>query len=120
MTVTLVTLLKRRAGMSKAEFIAYYEEHHRRIGERVLAGYATRYVRRFLFPEDGTDNVHDPDVVMEIDFPDRETLDAFFRMAGESAVATMIAEDEERLFDRSRNRSFTVEERRSALPPLTR
>lgn len=120
MTVTLITLLKRRAGMSKADFIAHYEEHHRRIGERVLAGYATRYVRRFLHPEDGTDTLHDPDVVMEIDFPDRATLDAFFVAAAEPAVAAMIAEDEERLFDRSRNRSFTVEERASDMPPPRR
>jgi len=78
MTVTLVTLLKRREGMSKADFVAYYETHHRRIGERVLAGWATRYVRRFLFPSDGEDQLCDADVVMEIDFPDAATRDACF------------------------------------------
>jgi len=55
MTITVITLLKRREGMSKDDFIAYYEESHRRIGEQVLSGYATRYVRRYLFPTDGED-----------------------------------------------------------------
>jgi hypothetical protein len=41
-TITLVTLLKRREGMNKADFIAYYETHHRKIGEKVLRSYATR------------------------------------------------------------------------------
>lgn len=115
MTVTVITLLKRRAGMSKADFIAYYEAHHARIGERVLAGYATRYVRRFLHPLDGADQREDADVVMEIDFPDAATRDAFFIAASDPAIAAEIAEDEARLFDRSRIRTFSVEERASAM-----
>ncbi len=118
MTVTVITLLKRREGMSKGDFVAYYEENHRRIGEGVLAGYATRYVRRFLFPMDGEDQHCDADVVMEIDFPDRARMEAFFATASEPEVASMIAEDEARLFDRSRIRSFTIEEYSSDLPPL--
>lgn len=118
MTITVITLLKRRDGMSKADFIAYYEEHHRRIGESVLAGYATRYIRRFLHPTDGVDQVCDADVVMEIDFPDAATRDACFAALGDAATVAMIAEDEERLFDRSRIRTFSVEEHASALPPL--
>jgi hypothetical protein len=115
MTVTVITLLKRREGMSKADFIAYYEGHHRRIGEQVLAGYATRYVRRFLHPMDGADQPCDADVVMEIDFPDEATRDACFAALSDPATAAMIAEDEERLFDRSRIRSFSVEERASVM-----
>lgn len=118
MTVTLITLLKRREGMSKADFVTYYEEHHRRIGETVLAGYATRYVRRFLYPMNGEDQVYDADVVMEIDFPDTATRDACFTAMGDPATITMIEQDEARLFDRTRIRTFTVEERTSVLPPL--
>lgn len=116
MTVTLITLLKRRAGMSKADFIAYYETHHRRIGEEVLSGYATRYVRRFLHPVDGSDQDHDYDVVLEIDFPDQATMDACFTAMQPPAIMDRIVADEARLFDRSRNRVFKVEERESALP----
>lgn len=115
MTVTLITLLKRREGMSKADFIAYYESRHRLIGEQVLAGYVTRYVRRFLFPVDGQDQPCDADVVMEMDFPDEATRDACFASLADAETAAMIAEDEEQLFDRPRIRSFTVEEYRSEM-----
>lgn len=119
MTVTVITLLKRRAGMSKADFITYYETTHRRIGEQVLAGHATRYVRRFLHPLDGEDHFGDVDVVMEIDFPSEAAQDACFAALAEPAVAAMIAADEEKLFDRSRIRAFAVEESASELPPLS-
>ncbi len=115
MSMTMITLLKRREGMSKADFIAYYETAHRLIGEQVLRGHATRYVRRFLFPMDGVDTVHDPDVVMEITFPDEAARAAFFAAVADPETAAMIAADEERLFDRSRIRVFAVEERESQL-----
>lgn len=115
MTITVITLLKRRDGMSKADFIAYYEAHHRLIGEKVLRGYATRYVRRFLHPTDGTDTHEDPDVVMEIDFPDEATRGACFAAMGDEAVMAEIVADEEKLFDRARIRTFTVEKRESIL-----
>lgn len=115
MTITTVTLLKRREGMSKEDFIAYYEEKHRRIGEQILAGFATRYVRRFLHPADGDDQPFDFDVMTEIDFPDQAAMDAFFASASEPATAAMIAEDEAQLFDRSRIRRFMLEESASEL-----
>ena len=117
MTITLITLLKRRDGMRKEDFIAYYEAHHRLIGEKVLRGYATRYVRRFLSPTDGVDQHEDADVILEIEFPDQPTADACFAaMADETVMAEIIA-DEEKLFDRSRIRTFTVNEHASEMPP---
>jgi hypothetical protein len=116
--VTLITLLKRREGMSKGDFIAYYEAHHRKIGEKVLGGYATRYVRCHLHPTDGVDRHEDADVILEIEFPDQATADACFAAMAEPAIAAEIAEDEARLFDRDRIRTFTVENRASELPPL--
>lgn len=113
MTITVITLLKRREGMSKADFIAYYEAHHRKIGEKVLGGYATRYIRRYLHPTDGVDVLEDADVVMEIDFPDAATRDACFAAMGDADTMAEIVADEDRLFDRSRIRTFTVEERAS-------
>jgi hypothetical protein len=116
MTITVITLLKRRAGMSKADFIAYYETHHRLIGEKVLRGYATRYVRRFLHPTDGIDQEHDADVVLEIDFPSAEVRDACFAAMADPAIMAEIVADEEMLFDRERIRTFEVEERGANLP----
>jgi EthD domain len=109
-TVTVITLLKRRAGLSKAEFITYYETHHRLIGEKVLRGYATRYVRRYLHPIDGVDAHEDADVVMEIDFPNAATRDACFAAMADKATMAEIVADEAKLFDRARIRTFTAEE----------
>jgi EthD domain len=119
MTITLITMLKRRAGMSKADFIAYYESHHRLIGEKVLGGYATRYTRRYLHPTDGEDQHEDADVVMEIDFPDEATRDACFAAMADEATMAEIVADEERLFDRIRIRTFSVEQQASVMPPPT-
>lgn len=119
MTVTVITLLKRREGMSREAFRTYYEASHRRIGEQVLAGYATRYVRRYLTPIDGQDQPCDADVVMEIDFPDEATRDACFAAMGDPETMAMIAMDEEKLFDRSRIRTFSVTETVSDLPFVT-
>lgn len=114
----LITLLTRRPGMSKEAFLDYYETRHRVIGEKYLGGRAVRYFRRHLAPLDGVRREDDPDVVMEIWFEDRESLDKTLAALMEPGPAAEIAADEERLFDRTRIRSFIVEECESALPPL--
>ncbi|MGF7155606.1 EthD domain-containing protein [Novosphingobium gossypii] len=118
MTVTVITLLKRREGMSGADFRAWYEDRHRLIGEAVLGGYASRYVRRYLSPVHEAEQPFDYDVVMEIDFPDATTRDACFAAMQAKETMAMIVADEENLFDRSRIRSFSVTEAASQMPPL--
>lgn len=114
--VKLVTLLKRRPGMTMAQFIAQYETVHARLGERVLAGFATRYVRRYLVPLAGdADAVARPhDVVMEIWFPDRNALDRCMAYLTAPDVAAEIAADEETVFDRAATLTAIVEEHESA------
>jgi hypothetical protein len=110
-----ITLLKRRDGLSLDEFIAYYEDHHRRIGEKYLRGGAVRYVRRFLRPLDDIGDPTDYDVVTEIWFPDRASFEATLSALKRPQAAAEIAADEERLFDRSKIRMFKVEEHESAM-----
>lgn len=117
--IKLVTLLSRRPDLSLEEFIDRYESGHRLIGEKYLRQHACRYVRRFCRPAPGPlfDGAAPPpcDVVMEIWFPDREAYDATMATLMEPAVAAEIAEDEERLFDRSRTTAFVVEEYESLI-----
>jgi EthD domain len=117
MPVTILTLLKRRPGMSKADFISYYETHHRLIGEKVLGPWATRYERKHLHPMDGSDIDYDFDVAMEIEFADEESMAACFAAMADPDTRQEITEDEERLFDRPRLRSYRVENHRSEMPP---
>jgi EthD domain len=112
--IKMVSLLKRRPGMSREEFIAYYEANHRRIGEKVLKPYAVHYTRRYLtaLPGPITGEVTEPehDVLMEIWFPDQAAMDAAFAQITQPANMAMIEEDEMKLFDRSRMFAFTVTE----------
>jgi len=113
--IKLVLLMNRKPGLSREEFITYYEENHRLIGEKVLSGYACRYVRRYPTPT-GEPNEADPDVIMEIWFPDMATHDACFAALSHPEQMAEIVADEEQLFDRGRMRAYLVEEHESYLP----
>jgi len=117
-TITLLSIFRRRAGMSHEEFVDHYENIHARIGEKVLSGYATRYLRRFTTPFGREDDGAETDVVMEIDFPDETTMQAFFASVQDPEIAAMIAEDEKRLFDSASMKVYLIEERESELPPV--
>ena len=120
----VIGLLKRRPGMTVDAFREYYETHHRVIGEKYLKDYASKYMRRFLTPYPnpitGEAVEAEYDVVMEIWYPDRAAYDACNALLGSPEVAAEIAEDEEQLFNRSRNRFFFVEEHESDLAKARR
>lgn len=111
--IKTVTSLKKKAGLSNDEFRAYYESRHRLIGEKYLKGYATRYIRRYLDPVPDSDGIlREPefDVLLEIWFPDIATWRACSETLNSPAAMEEIIEDEERMFDRSRKRTYLVEE----------
>ncbi|MEM7097777.1 MAG: EthD domain-containing protein [Pseudomonadota bacterium] len=116
--IKVIGLLKRRAGMSVDEFRTYYESQHRLIGEKYLSGHASRYIRRYLNPQDRglSDEESRPyDVILEIWYPDQTASEAASaRLSLPEAIAEIVA-DEEQLFDRQANRFFTVEEVESDL-----
>ena len=116
--IKLITLLTRKVGLTRDEFIEHYETHHRKIGEKYLSGYAAKYQRRYLNVAESAH--HAPldlpfDVLMEIWFPDQARMDAAMALiASEEAQAEIIA-DEARLFDRELIRSYVVEEYESEM-----
>ncbi|MBE0556075.1 MAG: EthD domain-containing protein [Proteobacteria bacterium] len=119
--VKLVTLLKRRPGLSMEEFVDYYETKHSKIGEKYLSPHAVRYVRRYFRPLPETiipaacQTEQPYDLVMEIWFADQAALRAAFADLGTAAAQAEIVEDEGKLFDRSRIHFFLVEEHESPL-----
>lgn len=116
--IKVVTTLKKRPGLSAEEFRAYYEDHHRLIGEKYLKDFAVRYVRRYLDSmADNGGNKPAPqfDVLLEIWFADDTTFKACSQRLNEPEVAQEIAIDEEKLFDRSQKRSYIVEEHESPM-----
>jgi hypothetical protein len=108
-----VCLLKRRPGMTREEFIDYYENHHSKIGEPHML-LARRYVRRYIVPERNpiTKEIVEPpyDVVMELWWDSRNDFEATMQKFGEGDLFKVIHDDEERIFASHDNPVFTVEE----------
>lgn len=111
--IKVVMPMKRRPGMTVAEFREYYESTHRLIGEKYLSGYATRYMRRFTNPtpdRDGKLREPEYDVLLEVWYPDEATMQACSSVMSASEVQQEIRADEERLFDTRFMRSYIVDE----------
>ena len=113
-----IGLLKRKPGMTPEAFRTYYETSHRVIGEKYLAGYATKYMRRFLDPLTTSADEQEFDVILEIWYPDQATYERCREHLSSPEAAAEIAADEEQLFDRAANRFFLVDERESSLPSV--
>ena len=119
--IKVVTLLTRKPGMSREAFIEHYETHHRKIGEKYLSGFAVKYQRRYLQSAGfrGREGARLPfDVLMEIWYPDQDTLNGALAVLSTDEAQAEIMADEERLFDRDLIRSYTVEEYESEMPAL--
>jgi hypothetical protein len=108
--VTLRSLLPlyRREGMTTAAFRDHYERVHARIGERAMGAYVLRYARHYLNPL-GDPPPGAPDVITEVVWRDRAALDACIASITGTPLGDEVAEDEARLFDRTRIHIYTVE-----------
>jgi uncharacterized protein (TIGR02118 family) len=116
MTCKSIALLRRRFGLSREAFISYYEERHAPLIRSLLPG-IVEYRRNFTdfagaYTSEGA-APFDFDVVTELWFSDRAAYDAAMAIATRPDVAQRIAEDEANFLDRTGNRMFLVEERRS-------
>ena len=117
--IKVVTLLTRKPGMSREAFIEHYETHHRKIGEKYLSGFATKYQRRYMQSAGFREQDGDAppfDVLMEIWYPDQDALNGALAVLSTEEAQAEIAADEERLFDRDLIRSYTVKEYESQMP----
>lgn len=115
--VKMVFMLKRREGMSRADFIKYYESHHARLGEKYVPN-ALRYVRRFLDPVPGpwSKPADEFDVMTELWFANKQEADRAMAHLSEPTIHEEIAVDEARLFDRSRSQVYLITEHESVMP----
>lgn len=111
-----IALLKCKTGMSRQDFIDYYESRHAPLIRKLLPQ-LVEYRRNFIEPEGvfispGAAPV-DFDVITEMWFQDRAAYDQAMAKVAEPEVWDTIAADEENLFDRGKTRMFVVEEQRS-------
>lgn len=90
-------------------------------GVKMLLPELRRYFRRYVTPmkhpvTGETQAGFDYDVVMETWFDDQAAFDRTMARLASPEIAAEIAEDEERLFDRSRIQSVIVDEVETTLP----
>ena len=106
----MIALLKKRAGMTRAEFRAYYESNHAPLILAQQGPNMLEYRRNYLTGEmiNGAEDMPF-DVISEFLYADRAAFDrAFARMMTPEAVQTR-EKDEEKLFDIPAIRVFMVE-----------
>ena len=106
----MIALLKKRPGMTRAEFRAYYEGHHVPLILQQQGPNMLEYRRNYLTGEmiNGAEDMPF-DVITEFLYRDRAAFDrAFERMLAPDATRVR-TEDEEKLFDMDTIRVFMVE-----------
>jgi hypothetical protein len=112
-TYKILMFLKRRPGISAADFRDYYENQHAPLCAKYLAPGVVRYARRFLDPliDPKTDEPEDLpfDVITELWIPDEAAYRATLKFLATGPLPEDVIEDEEKLFDRPKNRIAGVE-----------
>ena len=110
--IKVLALLKKKADLSRAEFITYYENRHAPLILSLfpdIADYRRNFVDRSDAVESGVAAI-DFDCVTELWFADSQAYDRFRARSADPAVAKAIADDEENVFDRTATRLFVVEQ----------
>jgi uncharacterized protein (TIGR02118 family) len=111
--IKTIAFLKRRAGLTRAGFIHYYETRHAPL-ILSIAPQICDYRRNFLVSEGAIlapgAAAPDFDVVTELWYPDEAAFAAAMAAFTDPVNAQRIAADEEQVFDRSCTRFYTVEE----------
>ena len=116
--VKIVIMMKRRPGMSRKDFIDYYETNHAPLATkhlRMVAGYRRSYmIPGSTFDAGHIANVPPPpeiDVMTEMWFRTKADFEAMGAAMADPKIGQMFAEDEAKLFNRSTIQMFTVDER---------
>ena len=109
----ILLFMKRRQGMSVAEFRDYYENRHVPLCMKYVSG-IKRYVRRYLdpqpHPETGNGDDLGYDVITELWFDDETVFRATLKHLSTNLMPDEVIEDEKHLFDRASFRIATSSE----------
>ena len=107
MTIKIMAFLVKRHDVTNDELIEHYEVRHVPL-ILSLAPPPLTYRRNFLRLEDTTAARDDVDIITELVFADRQTYGDW--VSAMYAPDSGVAEDEARFLDRSKTRSYVVEE----------
>lgn len=121
-----IALIRRKAGISRAEFQAHYEHHHAPLAMNYIGPFLTDYRRTYpleAFSYAGAVDAAEPargqdfdyDCITELWFADRAQMDAMLAVLAEPAVRDILAEDEMRFIDRETILFIPCTEARTAI-----
>ena len=113
--IKTISFMKRKPGLSREDFIRHYEEHHAPLALKHLPTFR-KYVRKYPVAMPGADEP-EFDCMTEFWFDDIEGALKVQEILGDykTEVGRIFLEDEERFLDRSRSRSFLIDERASQI-----
>ncbi len=106
-----MTLIKRKPGLSREEFIKHYEEVHAPLALKHFPTFK-RYVRNYVITLPGAEEP-EFDCITEIWFGDIEGAMAVTEALGDykTEIGRVFLDDEEKFMDRGSRVSFLVDER---------
>jgi hypothetical protein len=111
--IKVVTMLKRKPGMSREEFVRRYETHHAVLATKLVPGLLD-YRRMYISAERPAFGTQPPaldfDVITTLVFADAASYEKAFETLKRPEIAQQIAEDEEHLFDRTNITAYLVDE----------
>jgi len=122
--IKMVCLFRIKPGLSRDEFIAYYETHHAPLIARLIPQ-PVRYQRSYLIPgtllknsdasaglsSDGAADDTPFDVMTEAWFDSQAAFDEMLAITNDPEIGRIIAEDEEKFMDLKKNIVFLADER---------
>src|SRR5580704_17778997 len=111
--VKVVTMLKRRPGMSREAFVQRYETYHAVLATKLVPGLLD-YRRMYISAERPAFGTVPPgldfDVITTLVFADMASYERAFDALKRPDIAQQISEDEEHLFDRTNITAYLVDE----------
>jgi hypothetical protein len=99
--IKAIFLLKRKAGITHAQFREHYENSHAKLGQKYFGHLMTGYVRNYIAAVRLSPPGWDYDCVTEWVLRDEAALDEFQRIMEDPAIFKTFHDDEEHFLDRS-------------------
>jgi hypothetical protein len=108
----LLILIWRKPGLTRAEFIDYYEQHHAPLARQLVPAIAAAQYRRnyveSTVPYIAGAKSYDFDVITEICFATHADYEDAMATLARPKVSALITADEEHFIDRSKIQPFVV------------
>jgi hypothetical protein len=101
-----IFFLKRKAGITHAQFRRHYENSHVKLADKYLGHLMTGYVRNYRTAVRGSRSLGrqtaqwDYDVITEWTLPNEEALEEIYRLFADPVIGKAFYDDEEHFLDR--------------------